>query len=223
MSDFFIHCFVFPASLTINSIVPFFSVLLGSRDSLVKSCQGTVRVIWWQSSPNKGSPASVSCPSAQHPPPPLLGWKTLYLHGTCGQVFLECNKEAGVLREMENYLILRSALLQQGPSYHEFITAIQHQLLGDIWRVPSVTIAVSGVPQGCILAPFKFLFALLGIKGASACKHGLFLQPAFPISRRAALQAVKLGRGHRLRYTRACWGRSGIEVKAPGCGRGRRG
>lgn len=86
-----------------------------------------------------------------------------------------------------------------------------------------MTITVSGVPQGCILAPFKFLFGLLGIKGASACKHGLFVQPAFPISRRAALQAVKSGCVHRLRYTRACWGRSGMEAKAPGSGSGGRG
>lgn len=118
-------------------------------------------------------------------------------------------------------LILRSALLRPGPSYHELIAAIQHQLLGDIWRVPSITITVSGVPQGCILAPFKFLFALLGIKGASACKHGLFVRPPFKVSRRAALQAVKSGRARRLRYARACGGRSGVEAKAPG--RGRRG
>lgn len=121
------------------------------------------------------------------------------------------------------HLILRRALLQQGPSYHELVTAIQHQLLGDVWRFPSVTVAVSGVPQGCILVPFKVLFALLGTKGASACKHGLFVQPAFPISRRAALQAVKSGRVYGLRYTRARWGGSGMEAEAPGGGRGGRG
>lgn len=120
-------------------------------------------------------------------------------------------------------LILRSALLKQGPSYHEFITAIQYQLLWDIWRVPSMAITVSGVPQGCMFAPFKFLLALLRTEGASACKHGPFVQPALMICCRAALQAAKTRRVSGLCYTRACGGRSGMEAKAPGSGRGGRG
>lgn len=151
------------------------------------------------------------CPAPLPNIPPLF-WvgKGCTVHGTCGQVFLNATRK-------------QECLVQQDPSYHEFITAIQHQLLGDIWRVPSMSVTVSGAPQGCILAPFKFLFALLGTKGASACKHGLFVQLTFPISRRAALLAVKSGRVHGLRYARACRGRPGMEAKAPGSGGGGRG
>lgn len=86
-----------------------------------------------------------------------------------------------------------------------------------------MAITVSGVPQGCMLAPFKFLFALLRTEGASARKHGPFVQPALVISCRAALQAVKLGRVCGLWYTRTRCGRSGMEAKASGSGRGGRG
>lgn len=86
-----------------------------------------------------------------------------------------------------------------------------------------MAITVSGVPQGCMFAPFKFLLALLRTEGASACKHGPFVQPALVISCRAALQAAKTGCVCGLCYTRACCGRSGMEAKAPGSGRGGRG
>lgn len=56
-----------------------------------------------------------------------------------------------------------------------------------------MVIAFSGVPQGQMLGPLQFMFALLWIEGASACKLGPFVIHAFLISYRTTVKAVGLG------------------------------
>lgn len=220
LSDFFfflftaVHCVSFPASLTLKWSSAYSSVPFSLSSCSVRLLLAPSKELprhWlehgWQSSPHKRSPSTdfrSLCPNN----PPFWGGNTV--HGTCGHLFADFNKErlSRVLWEVEisRHCIIShwegiclsgswigSALVSQCPSYHEFITAIQYQLLWYVWRVSSMAITFSGVPQGWMLGPLKFLFALLWIEGASACKLGPFIKHAFQISWRATVKAVGSG------------------------------
>lgn len=140
----------------------------------------------------------------QTPPSSFRGWNTVL--GTCKHVFrFQIRKAKSAMRNVDQSLLRYRPLrrytprrelvkVSQCPSYHEFITAIHHELLCNVWRVPAMAIAFSGVPQGGMLYPLHFLFAPLWIEGASAYKLGSFTKCAFWISCRAAVHAVGSGR-----------------------------
>lgn len=173
----------------------------------VKGCQGTMRAWVAVFSPQKRSPSTEFCPSAKHLPP--LGVETLYT--ALEDISLQTSTKKGLERvlwgvEISHHCVTShwehicllgswkgSNLVPQCPSYHEFITAVQYQLLWYIWRVPAVAIVFSGVPLGWMLGPLKFLFPPLWIEGASAAKLGPFVVCAFLISCRATVYAVGSG------------------------------
>lgn len=81
--------------------------------------------------------------------------------------------------------------------------------------------AVSGVPQGRMLGPLKFLFALFRVEGASACKLRPFIIRSLLI--RCVVGSGGLRRTRRLRLGQAGRRRLGGEMKTAGAGRGGRG
>lgn len=91
-----------------------------------------------------------------------------------------------------------------------------------------MAVAFSGVPQGRMLGPLKFLFAPLWVEGASACKLGPLAVGGLLVPGRAAIDAVgarglRRVQGLGLGRARAHGGGLGVEAEASGRCRGRRG
>lgn len=164
-----VHCFGFPApyhSLMLSGLmhVPTFPFLCPPAQCVstwrwVKSCQGTMRAWFAVLVYRRGALPLIPVHLPNTSPLPPRGGNTVY--GTWGHFFAYFTKERlrrSALRSgaqsPPHYLPLRtlswveSALVSQCPSYHEFITAIQYQLLWYVWRVPAMATALSGGPLG---------------------------------------------------------------------------